>query len=104
MNGLLFNLRKLWIDFGRDIATKKHPQISQITQMNLFQRWKHTTIANQLMVLGTAIVAVGTLCLALASLFQYLAAIEQGKTAANQLALMQTQLNTMQDQANRPRK
>lgn len=74
--------------------------------MPLWQRWQQTTIANQAMVIGTALVAVGTLCLTIAGGFQYLtareqskAATEQSRTAKEQASLMKKQLDTMREQS-----
>jgi hypothetical protein len=66
--------------------------------MNVFQRWKRTTIANKLMVWTTAVVAFGTVFYAGAALLQYRAAVDQAKTTAQQLQTMQAQSSVMQQQ------
>jgi hypothetical protein len=52
--------------------------------MNLFQRWKQTTIANQLMVITTAVVAFGTLFYVGVAIFQYCLMKESARQASEQ--------------------
>jgi hypothetical protein len=52
--------------------------------MNLFQRWKQTTIANQLMVITTAVVAFGTLFYVGVAIFQYYLMKESARQASEQ--------------------
>lgn len=63
--------------------------------MKLLQRWRQTTIANQLMVVSTAIMAIATLLLAIAGYFQYLTSSQQLQAAKEQSNIMRGQLEFM---------
>lgn len=53
--------------------------------MNLRQRWKQTTLANQLMVITTAIVAFGTIFYVLVAVYQWILMKESGKQTTDQI-------------------
>ena len=76
--------------------------------MNLFQRWKQTTIANQLMVITTAVVAFGTLFYVGVAIFQYYLMKESARQASEQtdrlIAATQRMADTTRDALNEAKK
>lgn len=63
--------------------------------MNLYQRWKQTTLSNQLMVITTAIVAFGTLFYTLVAVFQWQLMKASGEQTAVQIKKIITEANNI---------
>lgn len=66
-------------------------------KMSLRERWRHTTIANQLMVVSTGSMAFATVFLVIAGVLQYLAAREQLQAVREQSGIMQKQLDAFKE-------
>jgi hypothetical protein len=68
-----------------------------MSKMSPRQRWKQTSIANQLMVVSTGIMAFATVFLVIAGILQYLAAREQLQAVREQGNVMQRQLDAFKE-------
>jgi hypothetical protein len=66
-------------------------------KMSLRERWRHTSIANQLMVVSTGIMAFATVFLVIAGILQYLAAREQLQAVREQSGIIQKQLDAFKE-------
>jgi len=67
--------------------------------MTLWERWKHTSLPNKLLVVASTLMALGSLSSGVVAYFQYRMLQKQSDSLKEQSQVMQQSLQTLRDQA-----